>query len=163
MTKPNDDLNQRVAERIQAELVMLLPEEEIRTRVDAIIDSFFATGKVTETYSSKSYKESPFEALVKQHLTSKANEIIKTIFNSEAWKVKIEDDLTISIGIALQKALNIDPDILKDVTAAAVARNRATHLAGILGGLLAQNFNNYEIGNAYISAVNSEYNRVFNR
>lgn len=159
----NDDLNKRVAERIQGELVAILPEEEIRQRVDNVIDNFFSPGVVTSYNSGKSYTPSQFEKLVVTELEKKANEVIKAIFNSPEWKVQISDDLTVTIGIALQKAMNISPDVLKDVTAAIVAKDRALYLASILGNVISASYNNVDISNQYYSAVNNEYNRVFGR
>lgn len=159
----NDDLNKRVAERIQGELVAILPEDEIRQRVDNIIDTFFKPGVVTSYSSSKSYTPSQFEKLVITQLEKKAEEVIKALFDSPEWKVQVSDNLTVTIGIALQKAMNISPDVLKDTTAAIVARNRALHLASILGNVIAASVNNYDIANQYYSAVNNEYSIVFGR
>lgn len=157
----NDDLNKRVAERIQGELVAILPEDEIRRRVDNVIGTFFKPGVVTNYCGSKSYTPSQFEKLVVSQLEKKAEEVIKALFNSPEWKVQVSEDLTVTIGIALQKAMGISPDVLKDTTAAIVARNRALHLASILRNVISASVNNYDIANQYYSAVNHEYSVVF--
>lgn len=112
----NDDLNKRVTERIQEQLVAILPEEDIRKRVDMVIDSYF---------SRSQGKESEFDKMVKKHLDERVSKLLSSIFYSPEWQVSVDENLRVHIGAALQTVLKLDPDALKDTTARIIALQQA--------------------------------------
>lgn len=128
----NDDLNRRVTERIQEQLVAILPEEDIREHVDMVIDTFF---------SRSAGKESAFDTMVRRHLEERTGNLLKTIFSTPDWGYTVDENLKVHIGAALQAVLKIDPDALKDVTAKIIAMRSMRDFMYILTGSLQNNYN----------------------
>lgn len=146
MTKPNDDLNQRITEVIKGQLIALLPEEDIRAKVDNVIDTYFAPRK--NTYHPHNNMPSEFELVVVKILEERAKTIINSILESPGWKVSVNEKLEAVIGDSLQKLLGIKPDALSEITAKAAATNRAMNLAAIIrDSMYATGYN--ELGNHF--------------
>lgn len=127
-TKKNDDLNQRVTERIQDQLIMVMPEEDIRQRVDAVVDSFFSATE--DRYGKRA--PSVFSEIVSEHIREKVKKIADSIFDSPDWKVDLDDKMQLKMGKALQTILGIAPNALADTVATEVAKARAGHLAMLI-------------------------------
>lgn len=147
----NDDLNKKLTELMQGQLMLLLPEDEIRTKVDTVIDEFF-TRKPSNYHGGKS-QPSAFEVMVVKHLEEKAKQVIESLFNSPAWKVSVNDKLEVLIGDSLQKVLGIKPEILSDYAAKAAATSRALLLASMLRDALYAT--NTDMGNAFYNYVSN--------
>lgn len=153
----NDDLNQRVTDRIQAELLAIFPADELRSRVDKAIEQFF-----NRTYSQHGggYTASKFEQLVTEAMTAHTKEVLKELLSSNEWKAQVNKDLTIHVGTALQAAMKVDLNVIKDTASKLVAEQQALTLAGILSQTIAVKLNDYGVHDAVMNAVRSNFNTI---
>ena len=152
----NDDLNQKVTERIQDQLLMILPEEEIRKRVDQVIDNFFSPSK--DQYNR--VEPSAFTRMVNKHLEAKANELIANLFQSEQWKTTLNSEMQLTMGSAVQTILGIDPNGLSTIVAKIIAAKKASDLLMLAGmHILNKNFGQMgmELHNALMEAASQNY------
>lgn len=151
-TPKNDDLNQRVTERIQDQLLLIMPEEDIRRRVDSVIEDFFTSSR--DSYDRR--QPSVFARMVHEHIKNKVDELLKVIFDSPEWKISVDEQLQVKIGTALQKVLGVTPNVLADTVAAEVARTRAMSLAYLITNNLRQSGHvHWEIVQTIEQAVNN--------
>lgn len=151
----NDDLNERITTAIEGQLIALLPPEEIRARVDTVIDQFFSRTK--DRYSDRP-QPSKFEEIVSKVLSEHSDKAIREILASPDWTAKVDGGLQITVGKGLQKVLGFDPDVIGDAAATIVAKKRAMLLGTFLGQVLSQKFNDYALTDAVMRAFNDAAN-----
>lgn len=129
----NDDLNKKVTERIQDQLLMILPEEEIRRRVDEVIDNFFAEKRSSDSWgNTRQVSPSDFANIVNAHLKNKVDSMVAQMFQSDAWKVTLNERMEVRIGEALQAVLKVTPQALELAVADQIALRRANDLMMVL-------------------------------
>lgn len=85
MSKMNDTINDKITKNIHAQLMDLLPEDEIRAKVDYEIEEFFKTKKT----SYGSTEPSQFSVLVQSLLKDKITTLIRNVFDSDYWKIEV--------------------------------------------------------------------------
>lgn len=150
--KKNDDLNERVTARIQDQLMLIMPEEDIRRRVDMVVDNFFAITK--DRYDNR--VPSKFSLVVEGILKDKIRDLVIKIFDDPSWKVSVDENMQLKMGAALQVILGITPDALRETVAQQVAKARAMQLAMLItNNLRHSGAISYEISNAIDTAVNT--------
>lgn len=147
----NDDLNKKVTARIQDQLLMILPEDEIRRRVDDVISDFFSPKK---DYQGNRKLPSSFAEIVDKQLQDRIKKVTVAIFESPEWQVTVNDKMEVQIGAAIQAILNISPTALADTVANQIAKTRAQHLTLTLVNSLQQSGAiSYQIANSIQAAV----------
>lgn len=155
----NDDLNQKVTERIQDQLMMILPEDEIRKRVDTVIDSFFAP--VPKDQWGNNGRASAFAQIVQKHLDEKINNLLGAMFQSEQWKVSLDKEMNLQIGSAVKTILGIDENGLTTTVAKIVAARKASDLLSLVGmHIMSRNLGplGMELQNAFFQAATDNLN-----
>lgn len=145
----NDSINDTITKNIQTQLVNLLPEEDIRAKVDFEIERFFKNEKTSYGQISPS----PFAKLVNEAIQEKVKRFVVELFNSPEWKVTVDEQLQVTIGSALETVLRIHPDVLKNTVAESIAKSNAIALMNLLRNQLSNV--DYNLGNAVGNAINN--------
>ena len=126
----NDDLNQRVTEAIQAQIMGLIPEDELRQRVDNEIEKFFSPTK--SPYHGGPITPSPFAKLVEQELTKVSSKYLSDLFNSKEWTTSVSESGELIVGETLQKVMGVSPDAFRDTLARSMAKSYALQVVQVL-------------------------------
>lgn len=123
----NDDLNKRVTEKIQEAILFLMPEEEIRSKVDAEIEAFF--NPTVDTYGRKA--PSSFSKLLDGLLQKQVSDMMSKLLTSPQWQLKFNEDGSPVIGEAVAKVLGVSPDYFTNalIRAQAVAMHNSMLLS----------------------------------
>lgn len=128
MSKMNDTINDKITKNIHAQLMDLLPEDEIRAKVDYEIEEFFKTKKT----SYGSTEPSQFSVLVQSLLKDKITTLIRNVFDSDYWKIEVNEALEVTIGTSLQNVLGIEPNALRNAVTKDIALSKARDLLMLL-------------------------------
>jgi hypothetical protein len=157
----NDDLNQKVTERIQDQLLMILPEEEIRKRVDHVIDNFFSSNKDRDDR----VEPSAFSRIIAKQLDEKINELVGNLFRSKQWAVALDSEMNLVLGSAIKTILGIDENALSTTVAKIVAARKASDMLALVG-MHIMNKNLGQLGidlqNALVQAASENYGAAIN-
>lgn len=153
-TEKNDDLNERVNQAIRAQLLALMPEDELRTRVDSVMVDFFREKKNGNIgYSS------PFADIVNNEMRKRVQPAIEELFRSEKWKLVIDEKGDIVLGEALAKIVGWDPTIIPEWAAKQAHLNMAKSIVMLLVEFAHRN-NNYDYANALQNFMQEEIKRL---
>lgn len=156
MPKKNDDLNERIADAIRAQLINLMSEDELRTRVDTEMEAFFKP----RHYGRGEYTHpSCFAEMVNLQIKERTKPILEELFRSDKWKMSLNEQGDVVLGTFFTEVLKFDSTMMTDIAAQHVYRNLARSILLIIQDGM-NNSGNWEIANAIQARINAAFDNL---
>lgn len=157
----NSDLNSKVEARIKETLIDLIDDEEIHIKVDQVIERYFNNRKDANGYN----KISEFESQVNSVLNNRVRDMIISIADSDAFKIKIKKTGEIAFT-EIFSILTKNPQLLEDFVHREILTKAVSNFQVMLQSYMQMHFGhdvscnlNFDI-KPLINAAISKYNTI---